>query len=156
MLERAKQVPRRSQYTDIEYCRLADDLVILVDAYPQHAWLRRAVTPRRRLRFQSETVAPSSKPRSSRSTSPARNTGASSSTGRHKAIACTWMAARATGVSTPARSSYVRKVARLSPRASDPSAFWTTPLPSYVPVSTATSTRVVSRRYSRLPWPRRA
>jgi RNA-directed DNA polymerase len=32
MLERATQVTRRGQYTYLEYCRFADDLVILVDA----------------------------------------------------------------------------------------------------------------------------
>ena len=49
MLERAKEVTRRGQYTYVEYARYADDLVILVDAYPQHDWLLKAVdeaTPR--------------------------------------------------------------------------------------------------------------
>src|SRR4029453_14490454 len=46
MLERAKQVTRRGQYTYLEYCRFADDLVILVDAYPQHDWLLQAVDKR--------------------------------------------------------------------------------------------------------------
>jgi RNA-directed DNA polymerase len=48
MLERAKQVTRRGRYTYLEYCRFADDLVILVDAYPQHDWLFRAVEMRLR------------------------------------------------------------------------------------------------------------
>jgi RNA-directed DNA polymerase len=48
MLERAKQVTRRGQYTYLEYCRFADDLVILVDAYPQHDWLLKAVEKRLR------------------------------------------------------------------------------------------------------------
>ena len=48
MLERAKQVTRRGQYTYLEYCRFADDLVILVDAYPQHDWLLAAVDKRLR------------------------------------------------------------------------------------------------------------
>jgi RNA-directed DNA polymerase len=48
MLERAKQVTRRGKYTYLEYCRFADDLVILVDAYPQHDWLLRAVEMRLR------------------------------------------------------------------------------------------------------------
>ena len=48
MLERAKEVTRRGQYTYVEYARYADDLVILVDAYPQHDWLLKAVE--RRLR----------------------------------------------------------------------------------------------------------
>ena len=48
MLERAKEVTRRGPYTYLEYARVADDLVILVDAYPQHDWLLKAVD--RRLR----------------------------------------------------------------------------------------------------------
>jgi RNA-directed DNA polymerase len=48
MLERAKEVTRRGPYTYLEYTRVADDLVILVDAYPQHDWLLKAVD--RRLR----------------------------------------------------------------------------------------------------------
>ena len=39
MLERAKEVTRRGSYTYVEYARYADDLVILVDAFPQHDWL---------------------------------------------------------------------------------------------------------------------
>ena len=48
MLERAKEVTRRGQYTYVEYARYADDLVILVDAYPQHDWLLKAVSKRLR------------------------------------------------------------------------------------------------------------
>jgi RNA-directed DNA polymerase len=48
MLERAKEVTRNGKYTYIEYARYADDLVILVDAYPRHDWLLRAAD--RRLR----------------------------------------------------------------------------------------------------------
>jgi RNA-directed DNA polymerase len=48
MLEQAKEVTRRGPYTYLEYARFADDLVILVDAYPQHDWLLKAVD--RRLR----------------------------------------------------------------------------------------------------------
>ena len=48
MLERAKAVTRFHQYTAMEYARFADDLVILVDAHPRHAWLLDAVA--RRLR----------------------------------------------------------------------------------------------------------
>jgi RNA-directed DNA polymerase len=48
MLERAKEVTRRGPYTYLAYARFADDLVILVDAYPQHDWLLKAVD--RRLR----------------------------------------------------------------------------------------------------------
>src|SRR6266446_3224607 len=48
LLERATQVTRRGQDTYIEYCRCAADLVIVVDAYPQHDWLLTAVTKRLR------------------------------------------------------------------------------------------------------------
>jgi RNA-directed DNA polymerase len=48
MLERAKEVTRRGPYTYLEYARCADDLVILVDAYAQHAWLLKAVEKRLR------------------------------------------------------------------------------------------------------------
>ncbi len=34
MLERAKEATRCGKYTYIEYARFADDLVILIDAYP--------------------------------------------------------------------------------------------------------------------------
>ena len=47
MLERAKEVTR-DRYTHIEYARFADDLVILVDGYPQHEWLVAAVDKRLR------------------------------------------------------------------------------------------------------------
>jgi RNA-directed DNA polymerase len=48
MLERAKEVTRRGKYTYLEYARFADDLVILVDAYPQHDGLLKAVDKRLR------------------------------------------------------------------------------------------------------------
>jgi len=48
MLERAKETTRRGPYTYLEYARFADDLGILVDAYPQHDWLLRAVEKRLR------------------------------------------------------------------------------------------------------------
>jgi RNA-directed DNA polymerase len=48
MLERAKEVTRRGTYTYLEYARFADDLVILVDAYRDHAGLRHAVDKRLR------------------------------------------------------------------------------------------------------------
>jgi RNA-directed DNA polymerase len=48
MLERAKQATRCNQYTAVEYARFADDLVILLDAHPRHAWLLTAVTTRLR------------------------------------------------------------------------------------------------------------
>lgn len=48
MLERAKEVTRYGRWTAIEYARFADDLVLLVDSHPRHAWLRRAVEKRLR------------------------------------------------------------------------------------------------------------
>ena len=48
MLERAKETTRNGKYTYIEYARYADDLVILVDAYPRHDWLLTAVNKRLR------------------------------------------------------------------------------------------------------------
>jgi RNA-directed DNA polymerase len=48
MLERAKETTRNGKYTYIEYARYADDLVILVDAFPRHDWLVVAVNKRLR------------------------------------------------------------------------------------------------------------
>jgi RNA-directed DNA polymerase len=48
MLERAQEVTRSGKYTYLEYARYADDLVILVDAYPRHDWLLRAADKRLR------------------------------------------------------------------------------------------------------------
>lgn len=48
MLERAKETTRNGRYTYLEYVRYADDLVILVDAYPRHDWLLRAADKRLR------------------------------------------------------------------------------------------------------------
>jgi RNA-directed DNA polymerase len=48
MLERAKEVTRRGEYTQIEYARFADDMVILVDAHPLNDWLLSAVQKRLR------------------------------------------------------------------------------------------------------------
>ncbi|MGH7535316.1 MAG: reverse transcriptase domain-containing protein, partial [Gemmatimonadales bacterium] len=48
MLERAREVTRRGERTNVEYARYADDLVILVDGHPRHDGLLRAVD--RRLR----------------------------------------------------------------------------------------------------------
>lgn len=39
---------RRGQYTALASCRVADDLVIVVDASPQHDWLLAAVAKRLR------------------------------------------------------------------------------------------------------------
>lgn len=46
MLERAKDATRSGRFSAVEYARFADDMVVLVDAHPRHAWLRAAV-PRR-------------------------------------------------------------------------------------------------------------
>jgi RNA-directed DNA polymerase len=54
MLERAQAVTRCGKYTYVEYARFADDIVILVDAHPRHAWLLTAVT--RRLREELATL----------------------------------------------------------------------------------------------------
>ncbi len=51
MLERAKETTRCGKYTYIEYARYADDLVILIDAYPRHDWLMAAVERRLREEF---------------------------------------------------------------------------------------------------------
>jgi RNA-directed DNA polymerase len=48
MLERANDVTRFGKYTNIEYARFADDLVILIDAHPRHDWLLAAVEKRLR------------------------------------------------------------------------------------------------------------
>ena len=48
MLEKAIVTTRRGQYTHVQYARFADDLVILIDSHPRHAWLVKAVD--RRLR----------------------------------------------------------------------------------------------------------
>src|SRR3954463_6430718 len=48
MLEKAKESTRNGRYTYVEYARYADDLVILVDAFPRHDWLLRAADKRLR------------------------------------------------------------------------------------------------------------
>jgi RNA-directed DNA polymerase len=48
MLEKAKETTRNGKYTYLEYARYADDLVILVDAFPRHDWLLEAVNKRLR------------------------------------------------------------------------------------------------------------
>ena len=55
MLERAKETTRQGRYTYVEYVRWADDIVILIDAYPRHDWLLRAVE--KRLRGNSPSFA---------------------------------------------------------------------------------------------------
>ena len=56
MLERAKEVTRQGKYTDIEYARFADDLVILIDAFARHDWLIGAVERRLREEFDKLQV----------------------------------------------------------------------------------------------------
>src|SRR6202046_3985089 len=51
MLERAKEATRYGKYTYVEYARFADDLVVLIDAHPRHAWLLGAVEKRLREEF---------------------------------------------------------------------------------------------------------
>ena len=51
MLERAKAVTRHPRWTAFEYCRFADDLVVLVSAHPQQYWLRGAIDQRLREEF---------------------------------------------------------------------------------------------------------
>jgi RNA-directed DNA polymerase len=48
MLEKAKETTRCGKYTYVEYARFADDLVVLIDAYPRHDWLKGAVEKRLR------------------------------------------------------------------------------------------------------------
>jgi RNA-directed DNA polymerase len=48
MLEKAIATTRRGQYTNVQYARYADDLVILIDSHRRHDWLLKAVE--RRLR----------------------------------------------------------------------------------------------------------
>ena len=46
MLEKAKEVTKESQYTNLEYARYADDMVILVSGYPRHEKLLKQVYQR--------------------------------------------------------------------------------------------------------------
>jgi RNA-directed DNA polymerase len=50
MLEKAKKVTS-DRYTHVEYARYADDLVVVVDAYPRHDWLLKGVNQRLREEF---------------------------------------------------------------------------------------------------------
>ena len=51
MLERAREVTRNGKYTNVEYARFADDLVVLIDARKRHDWLIGAVNKRLRAEF---------------------------------------------------------------------------------------------------------
>jgi RNA-directed DNA polymerase len=48
MLERAIAATRRGPYTQIQYARFADDLVVLIDSHPRQDWLVKAVDKRLR------------------------------------------------------------------------------------------------------------
>ena len=48
LLEKAKAVTMHREWTQIEYARFADDLVVLVSAHPRQGWLREAVVKRLR------------------------------------------------------------------------------------------------------------
>ena len=48
MLEKAIATTRRGQYTQIQYARFADDLVVLIDSHPRQDWLVKAVDKRLR------------------------------------------------------------------------------------------------------------
>jgi RNA-directed DNA polymerase len=76
MLERAKEVTRRGRYTYLEYARFADDLVILVDAYPQHGGLLKAVEKRLR-RSWPPSRSPSTRRKAASSTWPRGSSSAS-------------------------------------------------------------------------------
>ncbi|MGY3619208.1 retron-type reverse transcriptase [Bradyrhizobium sp. USDA 10063] len=51
MLERAREITRNGKFTNVEYARFADDLVILIHAHKRHGWLIGAVTKRLREEF---------------------------------------------------------------------------------------------------------
>ncbi len=57
MLERAQAVTREEEWTRVEHARFADDLVVLVHAYPRHPWLRTAVERRLLEEFAKLEVA---------------------------------------------------------------------------------------------------
>jgi RNA-directed DNA polymerase len=48
MLEKAITTTRRGRYTNVQYARFADDLVVLIDSHPRHDWLLGAVEKRLR------------------------------------------------------------------------------------------------------------
>jgi RNA-directed DNA polymerase len=51
MLERARELTRNGEYTNVEYARFADDLVVLIHAHKRHDWLIGAVNKRLREEF---------------------------------------------------------------------------------------------------------
>jgi RNA-directed DNA polymerase len=56
MLQRAQEVTRNGKWTQVEYVRFADDLVVMVDSHPRHAWLFDAVQKRLREEFDKLQV----------------------------------------------------------------------------------------------------
>ncbi len=56
MLQRAKEVTRNGKWTQVEYIRFADDLVVMVDSHPRHAWLFEAIQRRLREEFDKLQV----------------------------------------------------------------------------------------------------
>jgi RNA-directed DNA polymerase len=48
MLEKAIATTQRGKYTNVQYARFADDLVVLIDSHPRHNWIMRAVEKRLR------------------------------------------------------------------------------------------------------------
>ena len=57
MLERAKEATRKGQYTEVEYARFADDLVVLISWHPNQDWLVGAVDTRLREELAKIQVA---------------------------------------------------------------------------------------------------
>ena len=56
MLQRAQEVTCHEGWTAIEWVRFADDLVVMVDSHPRHAWLFDAVQKRLREEFDKLQV----------------------------------------------------------------------------------------------------
>jgi RNA-directed DNA polymerase len=56
MLQRAREVTCHEGWTAIEYCRWADDIVVMVDSHPRHGWLFDAVQKRLREEFNKLQV----------------------------------------------------------------------------------------------------
>jgi RNA-directed DNA polymerase len=56
MLQRAQEVTRYEGWTAMEYCRWADDIVVMVDSHPRQAWLFDAVQKRLREEFEKLQV----------------------------------------------------------------------------------------------------
>ena len=57
MLEKAVNITRRGRYTNIQYARFADDLVILIDAERRSDWIVKAVNRRLHEEFAKLSVA---------------------------------------------------------------------------------------------------